>query len=109
MTPLHIYKAWFEAHSMNLTFIVVGNNHVLKFNMCGEIITSSKECNMPDTSPPPNTVIFRNDSNLPVSGQTFKIFGNYRITIVRIGKDSLLGVHPAGIVACGSERGHSPH
>lgn len=51
MTPLHIYKAWFESHSMNLTFIVVGNNHVLKFNMCGEIIMSSKEYNTPDTSP----------------------------------------------------------
>lgn len=51
MTPLHIYKAWFESHCMNLTFIVVGNNHVLKFNMCGEIRTSSKEYNVPDTSP----------------------------------------------------------
>lgn len=51
MTPLHIYKACFESHSMNLTFIVVGNNHVLKFNMCGETVTSSKEYNMPDTSP----------------------------------------------------------
>lgn len=39
----HIVQIW--------TFTVAGNNHVLKFNVCGEIMTSSKLYNVPDTGP----------------------------------------------------------
>lgn len=39
----HIVQIW--------TFTVAGNDQVLKFNVCGEITTSSKLYNMPDTGP----------------------------------------------------------